>query len=121
MTDSKGISFKATLYKARLTTLYVINLYLFRYTAQKFLAILQYACKISVQSDEKSDCVSAAQSLCEVALIAVFRFAGEIYAEALEDTLVNSREDNSGMNLTATQICYLFHSLLGIFVRICTY
>lgn len=105
-----------TPHKAHLTILNAINLYLFRHPAQKFLAILQYACKISVRSDEKANCVSVAQSLCGVALIAVFRFAGEIYAEALEDTLVNSREDNGGMNLTATQICYLFHSLLGIFV-----
>ena len=59
---------KATPHKARLTTLYVINLYLFRHLAQKFLDIRQYAYKISVQSDEKSDCVSAAQSLCGVAL-----------------------------------------------------
>ena len=59
---------KATPHKARLTTLYVINLYLFRHLAQKFFAIRQYACKISIQSDEKSNCVSAAQSLCGVAL-----------------------------------------------------
>ena len=66
---------KATPHKARLTTLYVINLYLFRHLAQKFFAIRQYACKISVQSDEKSNCVSAAQSLCGVAII----FITEVY------------------------------------------
>ena len=59
---------KATPHKARLTTLYVINLYIFRHITQKFLAIRKYACEISMQSDEKSDCVSAAQSLCGVAL-----------------------------------------------------
>ena len=62
------VNTKTTPHKARLTTLYVINLYIFRYLAQNFLVIRQYACKISVQSDEKSDCVSAAQSLCCVAL-----------------------------------------------------
>ncbi len=76
MAESKPIFVKATLHKARPTTLYVISCItkalpsgtVFRYIAQKFLAILQYACKISMQSDEKSDCVSAAQSLCGVAL-----------------------------------------------------
>ncbi len=49
------IPFKATPHKARLMTLYVINLYIFRHLAQKFLAMRQYACKISVQSDKKSN------------------------------------------------------------------
>ena len=77
---------KATPHKARLMTLYVINLYLFRHLAQKFFAIRQYACKISVQSDEKSNCVSAAQSLCDVALICfivfVFQIKGMIHRTA---------------------------------------
>ena len=62
----KGI--KATPHKARLTTLYVINLHFFRHSAQKLLVIRQYYCVIFMHSDEKSDCVSAAQSLCGVAL-----------------------------------------------------
>jgi hypothetical protein len=45
-----------------------IYLNIFRHLAQKFLDIRQYACEISIQSDEKSCCVSAQQSLCGVAL-----------------------------------------------------
>lgn len=59
---------KATQRKARLTALHVICLHIFRHFAHKFLDIRQYAFKISVQSNEKSDCASAAQSLCGVAL-----------------------------------------------------
>ena len=59
---------KATPHKVRLTTLHVINLHISRHFAQKFLDIRQYAFKISIQSDEKSDCVSDAQSLCGIAL-----------------------------------------------------
>ncbi|MBP3242494.1 MAG: hypothetical protein J6L99_01415, partial [Ruminococcus sp.] len=45
-----------------------IYLHIFRHLAHKFFDIRQYACKISAQSAEKSDCVSAPQSLCGVAL-----------------------------------------------------
>ncbi len=40
-----------------------------RQLAQKFLDIRQYAFGISIQSDEKSDGASAAQSLCGIALM----------------------------------------------------
>jgi len=59
---------KATPHKDRLTALYAICLHIFRHTAQKLLEIRQYSCVVSVQSDEKSDFASAAQSLCGVAL-----------------------------------------------------
>ena len=74
---------KATPHKARLTTLYVINLYLFRHITQKFLDIRQYACEISMQSDEKSNCVSAAQSLCGVALKLSLKFSLLIFCLSL--------------------------------------
>ena len=61
-------NFKATLHKERLTALHVICLHIFRHIAQKLLAIRQYACVVFMQSDEKSDCASAAQSLCGIAL-----------------------------------------------------
>ena len=60
--------FRATPHKDRLTTLYRICLIFFRHTAQKSLDIRQYACKISVHSDEKIYCASSAQSLCGIAL-----------------------------------------------------
>jgi hypothetical protein len=41
---------------------------IFRYIAQKSLAIRQYACGISGQSAEKSDNAPYAQALCGVAL-----------------------------------------------------
>jgi hypothetical protein len=41
---------------------------IFRHFAQKSLDIRKYACEISIQSDEKSYCASAQQSLCGVAL-----------------------------------------------------
>ena len=59
---------KATPHKDHLTALCTPYLHLFRHIAQKFLDIRQYACKISVQSDEKSDCVIRTQSLCGIAL-----------------------------------------------------
>ncbi len=59
---------KATPHKERLTALQRIYLHIFRHLAHKFFDIRQYACKISAQSAEKSDCVSAPQSLCGVAL-----------------------------------------------------
>ncbi len=59
---------KATPHKARLTTLHKICLHFFRHLAQKSLDIRQYACKISVQSDEKTDFASFAQALCGIAL-----------------------------------------------------
>ncbi|MBP3243219.1 MAG: hypothetical protein J6L99_05120, partial [Ruminococcus sp.] len=45
-----------------------ICLHIFRHLAHKFLDIRQYACEIYAQSAEKSDCASAPQSLCGVAL-----------------------------------------------------
>ena len=59
---------KATPHKDRLTALWHIYLHIFRHLAHKFLDIRQYACEIYAQSAEKSDCVSALQSLCGVAL-----------------------------------------------------
>ena len=43
----------------------------------------QYACKIFMQSDEKSDCASAAQSLCGVALIIVILIIFLLYSRHL--------------------------------------
>jgi hypothetical protein len=43
-------------------------LHIFRHLAQKYLDIRQYACGISIQSDEKSDSASSAQALCGIAL-----------------------------------------------------
>jgi len=43
-------------------------LHIFRHLAQKSLDIRQYACGISIQSDEKSVGASSAQVLCGVAL-----------------------------------------------------
>jgi hypothetical protein len=59
---------KATPHKDRLMALLHICLNIFRHFAQKSLDIRQYACEISIQSDEKSYCASAQQSLCGVAL-----------------------------------------------------
>ncbi len=61
---------KATPRKVRLTAWRHIYLYLhiFRYFAQKFLAGRQPCGVISIQSDEKSDCVSAPPTLCGIAL-----------------------------------------------------
>ena len=58
---------KATPHKARLTALHEICLHIFRHSAQEFLDIRQYAFRISVQSDEKSDFASFAQALCGIA------------------------------------------------------
>jgi hypothetical protein len=60
--------FKATPHKERLTALLHICLNIFRHFAQKSLDIRKYACEISIQSDEKSCCAPAQQSLCGVAL-----------------------------------------------------
>ena len=66
---------KATPHKARLTALHVICLHIFRHITQKSLDRRQPACVIFMQSDEKSDCASAAQSLCGVALMSVHKKA----------------------------------------------
>jgi len=42
---------------------------IFRHLSQKSLDIRQYACGISIQSDEKSHGASSAQSLCGIALM----------------------------------------------------
>jgi hypothetical protein len=80
-----NIIIKATPHKDRLMALLHICLNIFRHFAQKSLDIRQpkpkgngfgttavnmaaeYACEISIQSDEKSYCASAQQSLCGVA------------------------------------------------------
>jgi hypothetical protein len=59
---------KATPHKERLAALLHIYLNIFRHLTQKFLDIRQYACEISIQSDEKSYYVSVQQSLCGIAL-----------------------------------------------------
>ena len=59
---------KATPHKDRLGALHVICLQIFRYLAQNLFDIRQYACIGFVQSNEKSDFASDAQSLCGIAL-----------------------------------------------------
>ncbi len=59
---------EATPHKDRMTALYEIYLRIFRHLTQKPLDIRQYACVIFMQADEKSVCVSFAQSLCGIAL-----------------------------------------------------
>ena len=59
---------KATPHKDRLTALHIICLQIFRYLAQNLFDIRQYACIDFVQSNEKSDFASDAQSLCGIAL-----------------------------------------------------
>ena len=56
-------------HKERLATLHAICLQIFHHIAQKALAIRQYACGISRQSDEKFDDASVAQSLCGIPYI----------------------------------------------------
>ena len=60
---------KATSHKNRLTAWHHICLLFFRHLAQKSLDNRQVDCGISIQSDEKIDCASAAPSLCGIALI----------------------------------------------------
>jgi hypothetical protein len=62
-----NVYIKATPHKARLKALYWICLHIFRHLAQKSLDIRQYACEISIQSDEKSVGASPAQALCGIA------------------------------------------------------
>ncbi len=69
---------EATPHKDRLTALHVICLHIFRHLAQKFLEMRQHSCVISIQSDEKSDGASAAQSLCGVALIILYYLTKDI-------------------------------------------
>jgi putative iron-only hydrogenase system regulator len=59
---------KATPRKDRLTALLHICLHIFRHLAQFVLARRQPCVVLIVQFDEKSDCASAQQSLCGVAL-----------------------------------------------------
>ena len=59
---------KATPHKNRLTAWHHICLLFFRHLAQKSLDNRQVDCGISIRSDEKIDCASAAPSLCGVAL-----------------------------------------------------
>ena len=64
--------------------MHAINLHISRHLAHNFLDIRQYACKISVQSDEKSDCVSDAQVLCGIALtdpLLTIRLSDQLYIE----------------------------------------
>jgi hypothetical protein len=60
---------KATPHKARLTAWQRIYLHIFRHLARKLLAGRQPSGVIFIQSDEKSDCVSAPPALCGIALI----------------------------------------------------
>ena len=59
---------KATPHKARLTAWQRIYLHIFRHLARKLLAGRQPSGVIFIQSDEKSDCVSAPPALCGIAL-----------------------------------------------------
>jgi len=82
--DKLNGSIKATPHKARLKALYWICLHIFRHLAQKFLDIRQYACGISIQSDEKSVGASPAQALCGIALnnyLYVFAISGKHVAD----------------------------------------
>ncbi|MBO5320628.1 MAG: hypothetical protein J6B01_12640 [Ruminococcus sp.] len=60
--------YKATPHKDRLAALYRICLRFSRHLAQKLLDRRQPACVVFIQSDEKIDCASPAQSLCGVAI-----------------------------------------------------
>ncbi len=60
--------FKATPLGDRLMAWHHICLLFFRHLSQKSLDNRQVNCRISVQSDEKTDCASAAPSLCGIAL-----------------------------------------------------
>ena len=51
---------KVTSKNHRLKPQHLICLQILRHLAHKFLDIRQYACEISIQSDEKSDCASKA-------------------------------------------------------------
>jgi hypothetical protein len=62
---------KATPHKARLTAWQRIYLHIFRHLARKLLAGRQPSGVIFIQSDEKSDCVSAPPALCGIALIII--------------------------------------------------
>ena len=57
----------ATPHKECLTALHVICLQIFRHTSQKCSLIHKVLTPLFVSSDKKSDCASAAQSLCGVA------------------------------------------------------
>ena len=67
---------KATPHKNRLTAWHHICLLFFRHLAQKSLDNRQVDCVISIQSDEKIDCASAAPSLCGVALKLLSQLSG---------------------------------------------
>ena len=67
---------KATPHKNRLTAWHHICLLFFRHLAQKSLDNRQVDCGISIQSDEKIDCASAAPSLCGVALKLLSKLSG---------------------------------------------
>ena len=64
---------KATPHKDRLEALHVICLQIFLYLAQNLFDIRQYVCIDFVQSNEKSDFASDAQSLCGIALMLKFK------------------------------------------------
>jgi len=63
-------------------------LHIFRHLAHKSLDIRQYACKISIQSDEKSVGASLAQSLCGVAYISILKELKSHYPESPSKTIM---------------------------------
>ena len=81
--------------------------HIFRHSAQKFLDIRQYACGISVQSDEKSGFASFAQALCGVALVSFPAEDGHI-----ESVLVGVQEVKvSFQDWRGRQLVILFHDV----------
>ncbi len=65
-------SIKATPRSDRLTALRAACLHIFRHLAQILLEIRRYSCVKFIQADEKSDGAIHTQSLCGVALTAVY-------------------------------------------------
>ena len=69
-----------------------LRAHLFRHSAQKLLVIRLYYCAIFMHSDEKSDCVSAAQSLCGAALTRRFTMNTIAIIGAMPSELADIRE-----------------------------
>ncbi len=74
----------ATPHKDRLKALYEIYLHISRHLTQKSLDIRQYACVIFMQANEKSVCVSFAQSLCGIALFFEYDFICEKFTGCIK-------------------------------------
>ena len=49
----------------------------------------------------------------------IFRLAGKIYSQTLENSLINGGENNGGMHLAAAQFRNLFHSFFSVFIGSC--